>query len=64
LRLQNKLLLSLIISSAVLVVLMLGLMQWSVERGMLDYVNIQEEARLAPVLQALAAIYQQNSRGN
>lgn len=59
-RLQNKLLLSLIISSAVLVVLMLGLMQWSVERGMLDYVNIQEEARLAPVLQALAAIYQQN----
>lgn len=57
-RLQNKLFLSLIISSALLVVLMLALMQWSVERGMLDYVNIKEEARLAPALEELAQIYQ------
>lgn len=59
-KLQNKLLLSEIISSTLLVGLMLVLMQWSVERGMLDYVNTREEARLAPALEKLAQVYQES----
>lgn len=59
-RLQNKLFLSLVAISTLLVVLMLGLMQWSVQRGMLEYVNVQEAARLQPMLENLADVYGRN----
>ena len=59
-RLQNKLFLSLVVISSLLVTLMLVLMQWSVARGMLEYVNVQEEARLQPVLEQLAEYYRTN----
>lgn len=59
-RLQNKLFLSLVAFSTLLVVLMLGTMQWSVERGMLEYVNVQEAARMQPLLQQLAAHYEEH----
>ena len=59
LRIQNKLFLALMAISALLVLVMLGLMRWSVAHGMLDYVNLREAARLEPLLSELADHYQQ-----
>lgn len=38
---------------------MMALVQWSIDRGMLDYVNTREAEQAKPLLEALAATYQQ-----
>ena len=59
-RIQTKLFLTLLLASATLVTLLLILMQWSVDRGMLAYVNAREEQQLAPTVERLADYYREN----
>lgn len=58
-RIQNKLFLASLIGSSLLIGAMLALMQWSVDRGMLDYVNTQQTEHMQPVAQALEDFYLQ-----
>jgi two-component system, OmpR family, sensor histidine kinase BaeS len=56
-RIRNKLFLALASTGICLVLIMLLLMRWSIDRGMLEYVNTREAERLAPLVQALSALY-------
>jgi two-component system sensor histidine kinase BaeS len=58
-RIQNKLFFSWLLSSAVLIAIMAIVMRWSVDRGMLEYVNTREASSLSPAIAAIAAIYEQ-----
>ncbi|MDO6444239.1 ATP-binding protein [Colwellia sp. 1_MG-2023] len=60
-RIQNKLFSVLIVFATVLVVSLVSLMKWSLDKGMIEYVNQREISELRPFMQQLAIIYQQNS---
>ncbi|MCR8921508.1 ATP-binding protein [Dasania sp. GY-MA-18] len=57
-RIQQKLFLTLLSTCICLVILMFAFMRWSVDRGMLEYVNTREANQLAPILQQLANSYE------
>ena len=59
-RIQSKLFLTIALASAVLVAVMYGLMQWSVDRGMLRYVNQREAGQLQPTIARLARYYSEH----
>lgn len=56
-RIQNKLFAVIIVSSTIVVGAMMALAQWSIDRGMLDYVNTRETEQAKPLLEALASSY-------
>ncbi|ARN72771.1 ATP-binding protein [Oceanicoccus sagamiensis] len=58
-RIQNKLFFIILLYSSALIGMMFLLMQWSIDRGMLDYVNTKEAEAVQPVVAGLAAIYAQ-----
>ena len=57
-RIQNKLFAIFFLTSAVLVVAQVLVMQWSIGKGMVDYVNARELKALNGVATSLAEIYQ------
>lgn len=57
-RIQNKLFAIFFLTSAVLVVAQVLVMQWSIGKGMIDYVNERELKALNGVATSLAEIYQ------
>ncbi|MEW6981808.1 ATP-binding protein [Colwelliaceae bacterium 6471] len=57
---QKKFFLILFCFSLTLVLLSVLLMQWSINKGMVEYVNTKEVERLAPVINELAAEYEKN----
>lgn len=59
-RIQYKVFLAILVSSLVLVGTVLLLVQWSVARGMLDYVNKRQEQRAQAVAGELAEFYREN----
>lgn len=61
LRIQNKLFLALTGTGICLVLIMLMLMRWSIDRGMLEYVNTREAERLRPLVTQLAELYSQSN---
>jgi two-component system sensor histidine kinase BaeS len=60
LRIQNKLFLTLLATSIIAVVILVMLMQWSVGRGMVDYINKREADKLEPMIADLAVQYGKN----
>lgn len=58
-RIQNKLFSVLIVFATILVVSLVSLMQWSIDKGMIDYVNQREINALRPFMQQLTKIYQE-----
>ena len=58
-RIQNKLFLTLLITSLCVVILMFTLIRWSVDRGMLQYINTEEAELLAPLASELSNLYQE-----
>lgn len=59
-RIQYKIFLAILGSSLVLVATVLLLVQWSVARGMLDYVNKRQEQRAQAVASELAEFYREH----
>ena len=59
-RIQNKLFLSLLLTSIAAVAILVLFMQWSVGRGMVDYVNKREVEKLQPLISDIAIQYAQN----
>lgn len=57
-KIQNKLFLILFGFSLLLVTTLVFLMQWSIGKGMVDYVNTKEIEALKPVVVTLAKEYQ------
>jgi two-component system sensor histidine kinase BaeS len=57
LRIQNKLFLTLLATSIIAVTILVVLMQWSVGRGMVEYINHREADKLEPVIEELATRY-------
>ncbi|MDX2465137.1 MAG: ATP-binding protein [Porticoccus sp.] len=60
-RIQNKLFLASIIGSSLLVGIMFVLMQWSVDRGMLNYINTRESLQWQSVADTLARYYSEKN---
>jgi len=60
-KIQNKLFLTLFGFSLVLVVMFPMLMKWSIDKGMVEYVNTKEIEALVPVLQLLTQEYNKNN---
>ncbi len=58
-KIHNKLFLILFSFSSLLIITLLLIIQWSIGRGMLDYVNAKEVKALAPLVEELAQVYQQ-----
>lgn len=58
-RIRTKLLLSFFLASLLLVAGLYFLLQWSVDRGVLNYVNQQQAFRFAPAVDALETYYNQ-----
>ena len=58
-RIQNKLFLALAGTGICLVFIMLILMRWSIDRGMLEYINTRQAEQLKPVVERLAHLYSQ-----
>lgn len=59
-RIQNKLFLTLLATSIIVVVILVMLMQWSVGHGMVDYINKREVEKLQPMIADLAVQYGEN----
>lgn len=59
-RIQNKLFLSLLLTSITAVVILVLLIQWSVGRGMVDYLNKRDVEKLQPLVTDLATRYGEN----
>lgn len=57
---KNKLFMVLIGFAAILSVSLVAVMQWSIDRGMVEYVNQREVQALAPAIEALKLRYQQD----
>jgi two-component system sensor histidine kinase BaeS len=57
-RIQNKLITIFFLTSVVLVVTQVLVMQWSIGKGMIDYVNERELKALSGVASSLAELYQ------
>jgi len=60
-KIQNKLFLTLFGFSLVLVVMFPVLMKWSIDKGMVEYVNTKEIEALVPVIQLLTQEYNKNN---
>ncbi|MGJ8680308.1 ATP-binding protein [Paraglaciecola sp.] len=60
-KLQNKLFLLLFGFSLLLVTVLIMLMQWSIGKGMVEYVNTKEIETLSPVVKQLVIEYQGNN---
>lgn len=60
-RIQNKLFLTLLATSILAVAILVMLMQWSVGRGMVDYVNKREVDKLQPAIEDIAKRYGQHN---
>jgi len=60
LRIQNKLFLTLLVTSIIAVAILVMLMQWSVGRGMVDYINKREADKIQPMIADLATQYGQH----
>ena len=60
LRIQNKLFLTLLATSIIAVAILVMLMQWSVGRGMVDYINQREADKIQPMITDLAMQYGQH----
>jgi len=58
---QNKLFSVFIAFGTALILLQVGLMQWSIDRGMIEYVNQKEIEALTPAVTQLTQNYQQNN---
>jgi two-component system sensor histidine kinase BaeS len=56
-RIQSKIFLALLATSSMLVGIMFVLMQWSIDRGMLEYVNVLEAEKLQNVVSRLTQSY-------
>jgi len=56
-RIRNKLFITLAVTGLCLVVILSLLMRWSVDRGMLEYVNTREAQILEPLADALGTLY-------
>ena len=56
-KIQNKLFVFLFSFSLILVTVLVSLMQWSIDKGMIEYVISKEVATLKPVLSKLADEY-------
>ncbi len=63
-KIHNKLFSVFIVFSTVLVISLVSLMQWSIDKGMIEYVNQREINTLEPFIQQLTKIYQQNNNWN
>jgi two-component system sensor histidine kinase BaeS len=59
-RIKNKLIAIFFITSVVLVIAQVLVMQWSIGKGMIDYVNQRELKALSGVASTLAELYQQD----
>ncbi|MDF1589558.1 MAG: ATP-binding protein [Gammaproteobacteria bacterium] len=59
LRIQNKLFLTLLVTSIIAVAILVVLMHWSVGRGMVDYINKREADKLQPMISEIATRYGQ-----
>ncbi|MBB1268863.1 ATP-binding protein [Shewanella sp. SR44-3] len=59
-KIHNKLFLILFSFSLILVIMLVLLMQWSIGKGMVDYVNTKEVEALKPVVTKLAQIYKED----
>ena len=59
-KIQNKFFLILFSFSLILVTIAALLMQWSIGKGMIDYVNTKEQQALQPLIKSLANAYQIN----
>jgi len=59
LQIQNKLFLTLLTTSILAVAILVGLMQWSVGRGMVDYINQREANKIQPMISDIAKQYGQ-----
>ncbi|WP_028862148.1 ATP-binding protein [Psychromonas aquimarina] len=60
-KIQNKLFLILFSFSLLLVAALVLLMQWSIGKGMVEYVNVKEVEALKPLVEELAAEYQKEN---
>lgn len=60
-RIFPKLLLVFLLTSFVLLLLLYALMQWSVDRGMLNYANQRQMQSLQLVSENLSALYQEHN---
>lgn len=58
-RIQNKLFLTLLVTSIIAVAILVILIQWSVGRGMVDYINKREANKIQPLISDLATQYGQ-----
>jgi len=59
LRIQNKLFITLLTTSILAVAILVALMQWSVGRGMVDYINLREANKIQPMINDIAEQYGQ-----
>lgn len=59
-RIQTKLFAIFLLSSVFLTVTLIGIIQWSIGKGMIDYVNAKQIEALRPVADSLAEHYQVN----
>ena len=59
-RIQNKLFVAFLLTGVGLVGLMLVLMQWSLSKGLLEFVNSKERDAIAPAIEKLTQEYQQH----
>lgn len=59
-KIQTKLILSILLASLVLVAALYFLLQWSVDRGVLSYVNQRQIERFEPVIDGLQSHYEQH----
>ena len=58
-RIQTKLYATFLLSAVFLTLSLLVFIQWSISKGMVDYVNAKQIASLQPAAQQLVAQYQQ-----
>ncbi|MFK8018366.1 MAG: ATP-binding protein [Pseudomonadales bacterium] len=61
-KIQTKLILSILLASLVLVTVLYFLLQWSVDRGVLNYVNQRQMEQFEPVVQGLEAHYAEHQQ--
>ncbi len=63
-RIHNQLFIVILFYSSMLIGIMFLLMQWSIDRGMLDYVNTRQAEQLQPVVSGLSEIYAREESWN
>lgn len=56
-RIQSRAFLTILLSSTLLVVAMVWLMQWSIDRGLIEYVNARQRAEFTPLATEFERLY-------